>query len=268
MEKDQNPPHIPSFPFDSGPKTLFGMMGNIFNLLRCKVKMWEKGHFVMVDVPINPVEVRKLLPWGLRLHESNRASFCVADYAKTAFTEPYRECFLMLHVRSRLGGEGVHCPWMIVNDDTALIYGRELLAYPKKMGEISFAMDERVITSSVNRRGMNLASVKLTTLEEENAPQPVAGVKIFNTGGMGQFLTFNVVWFFKFVEHIHESHTAIAQLDIADSPYDPIRKLMGDFTNPLPARFATIDIFGWHYMLPVGLAGPRNFSNTFEYRFR
>jgi acetoacetate decarboxylase len=268
MENIQGYPHIPSFPFDSGPKSIFGMMASIFALLRCKVKMWENGHCVLIDVPINPREAKKLLPLGLRLQDSNRATFFIADYAKTAFTTPYRECALLLHVHSRLGGAGVHCPWMIVDDDTALIYGRELLAYPKKMGAITFSEKDGVITSGLSRRGVNLASVKAATQGLEKNPQPVAGVKIFNTGGMGQFLAFNAVWLFKFVEHIHASYTATAELSIEDSPYDPIRKLIADYTNPLPARIAKIDILGWHYMLPVSLAGPWNYANTFEYKFR
>lgn len=268
MENNAMFPHIPSFPFDSGSKSIFGMMANVFKLLRCKVKMWENGHCVLIDVPIKAQEAKKLLPMGLRLQDSNRATFFIADYAKTAFTTPYRECALLLHVRSRLGGAGIHCAWMIVNDDTALIYGRELLAYPKKMGAITFSETDRVITSETSRRGVNLSSVKAIMQEEEKYPDPVTAVKIFNTGGMGQFLAFNAVWLFKFVEHIHTSYKATAELNIADSPYDPIRKLIADYANPLPARIAKVDILGWHYMLPVSLAGPRNYANTFEYKFR
>lgn len=268
MEKDPTSPHIPSFPFNHGPKSIFGMVGNVISLLRCKTKMWENGRIVIIDVPVNSENAKKLLPLGIRLHESNRASFCIADYEKTAFTTSYRECFLLFHVRSRIGGAGVHCPWMVVNDDSALIYGRELLAYPKKMGEISFAEEGGMISSQTVRRGVKLSSVKLNLLEKETDPQPVTGVKIFNTGGMGQFLSFNLVWFFKFVEHIHEVRRATAQLEIVDSPYDPIKNLLGDIPHPLAARVARVDIFGWRYMLPVSLTGPWNFANTFEYKFR
>jgi acetoacetate decarboxylase len=268
MNKDQGLAHIPSFPFDSGSKSISGMLANVVALLRCKTKMWENGHLVLIDVPVNPREAQKLLPLGLRLQESNRATFFFADYAKTAFTTSYRECALLLHVRSRLGGPGIHCAWMIVNDDTALIYGRELLAYPKKMGEISFDEQSGVITAGTTRRGVNLALAKVTIQAEEKNPAPVTAVKIYNTGGMGQLLAFNAVWLFKFVENIHAAYTAAAELQIVDSPYDPIRKIIADYANPLPARVAKVDILGWHYMLPVGLAGPRNYANTFELKFR
>ena len=244
------------------------MVKNILSLLRCQTTMWENGRIVIIDVPIKTDQAKKMLPFGLRLHESGQAHFCIADYEKTSFTSSYRECFLLFHVRSRLCGEGVHCPWMIVNDDSALIYGRELLAYPKKMGEIVFQEENDLISTRTFRRGSDLSSATITRKERECDPAPVTAVKIFNTGGMGQFLSFNAVWLFKFVERIHEVWKAEARLTIKESPYDPIRKLIGDISGPLPARVARVDILGWRYMLPVGVAGPWNFANTFEYKFR
>lgn len=268
MKSDPIYPNIPSFPFNDGKKSVYGMVKNVISLIRGKTNMWENGRIIIIDVPLNTDEAKKLLPLGLRLHESNRAHFCIADYERTSFTVPYRECFLLFQVRSRIAGVGVHCPWMIVNDDSALIYGRELLAYPKKMGDITFSENGCEISTQTNRRGVALSSARITLGDVEKNPEPVTAVKVFNTGGMGQFLSFNPVWLFKFTEHVNEVRKAEAQLEIEDSPYDPIRKLLGDISKPLSARVAKVDISGWRYMLPVGVAGPWNFANTFEYRFR
>ncbi|MDR3415084.1 MAG: acetoacetate decarboxylase family protein [Nevskia sp.] len=261
-------PHIPSFPFDTPHRTRLGLVGSLWSLLRGRIPMWENGQVICIEIPLDPTAAARLLPHGLRLDKTCSGIFGIADYAKTAFTSPYRECFVLFRVRSLLGGAGLHCPWMIVNDDTALIYGRELLAYPKKMGDIAITGTEREISFAAQRRGVALAEGSVSLLEKEENPQPLTGVKIFNTGGPGQFMALNPVWMFRFRETIHESYRAQARLKLADSPYDPVRRLAGNLDQPLAARVGRIDIMGWRYMLPVGLAGPRNFANTFEYRFR
>lgn len=267
MEPKKQFPPIPSFPFDSGSKSIFKLLANMVALWQNKVKLWENARFVFIEVPLNPGETNKLLPAGMFLSRSHSATFFIADYTKTAFTVPYKECALLVHVRTPFGA-GVHCPWMIVDDDTALIYGRELLGYPKKMGELNFTEEGRTISAGLTRRGVKLISVKAEKKFEEIPPRPMMGLKTFNIGGMGQFTSLNPIWMFKPGETIHEAYAAEAELTIADSPYDPIKKLIADYKNPLPARIGIIDIMKLRYMIPVGLTGVRVYANTFENRFR
>jgi acetoacetate decarboxylase len=172
-----------------------------------------------------------------------------------------------MHVRTPLG-KGVYCPWMIVNDDTALIYGRELLGYPKKMAEIPFEDDGKEITASLTRRGVEVISVSAERIKKEENPAPVLQMKTFNVGGMWQSFAYNPIWLFKPREAIHESYNAKATLDIRPSDYDPIKDLIADYINPMEARIVKTDIFGTRTMWPVGFTGVRVFGNTFNLKFR
>jgi Acetoacetate decarboxylase (ADC) len=267
MKKNEAGPKIPSFPFDSGGRSRAALISRFVALLRLKVKLWEDAHFLLIDLPLNPEAVKKILPLGMALRKPYRATFFMADYTKTAFTIPYHECALLIHVRT-LFGAGVHCPWMIVDDDTALIYGRELLGYPKKMGEFQYTRKGNAISAGLIRRGVPVFSVSAKQAAAEKAPSPVLGIKTFNFGALGQFMAFNPVWMFKPGEKIHESYRAEADLIIQNSICDPIKPLIAEYRNPMPARVARVDILGSRIMLPVGMTGLRTYANTFELRFR
>jgi len=232
-----------------------------------KVKLWEDTTFVLADVPLNPEETKKILPLLMRLDKPYRATFFIVKYARTAFTGTYNEAALLVHVRTPLG-KGVYCPWMIVNDDTALIYGRELLGYPKKMAEIPFEDNGKTINASLTRRGVEVISIQAERIRKETKPEPVLQMKTFNIGGMWQSFAYNPIWLFKPREAIHESYTAKATMDIRPSDYDPIRPLIAGYKNPLNARIVKTDIFGTRMMWPVGISGVGVFSNTFNLRFR
>jgi acetoacetate decarboxylase len=267
MAKKQDLPVAGDFPFPAYRKTAGSMMKSQLDMLRLKVKLWEDARFVLVDLPLNPVAANRILPGCMWLRRPYRATLFIADYVKTAFTVPYREAALLLHVRTPFGA-GVHCPWMIVDDDTAMIYGRELLGYPKKMGDFHFSEKNNIVTAGLSRRGVEVVTVKARKKAPEPRPAPVLGMKTFNMGGMGQYMAFNPIWLFRPHELIHESYAAEAEVDIRHSDFDPVRGLVAEFRGPLPARVARIDILGSRVLLPVGLAGPGKYAASYELRYR
>src|SRR6056297_2428422 len=97
-------------------------------------KLWVNARFVLADVPVDRKTTNKILPLGMRVGPETKATLFIVDYTKTPFTVPYHEAALLIHVKTPLG-KGLHCPWMVVDDDTALIYGREILGYPKKAAQ-------------------------------------------------------------------------------------------------------------------------------------
>lgn len=255
------------FPLSEKEHSVRRQLQVLSELTRLKIKLWEDTTFILADVPLNPEETKKILPLLMCLDKPHRATFFIARYARTAFTGAYNEAALLVHVRTPLG-KGVYCPWMIVDDDTALIYGRELLGYPKKMADIPFDDDGKKITASLTRRGIEVISVSAERIKKEDNPAPVLQMKTFNIGGMWQSFTCNPIWLFKPREAIHESYSARAVLDIKPSDYDPIRSLIADFKNPMDARIVKTDIFGTRMMFPVGITGMRTFVNNFNLRFR
>jgi acetoacetate decarboxylase len=227
--------------------------------------MWEDSHFMMADVPLKVREAEKMLPLGMKLTDPPLATLFIADYHRTGFTVPYRESAALIHVKT-LFGAGLHCCWMHVNDDTALIYGRELLGYPKKMAEIEFEETPHGVKAGVTRRGVTVLSMVGSRGAREPDPGPVAGVKTFNIGGMGQTFVFNPVWLLRYEEVVHESYVADVKVELNESDHDPLTK----FLEPVvvSGRMAVIDILGARYLLPVGLAGVKWLSNTFSMRMR
>jgi acetoacetate decarboxylase len=228
-------------------------------------KLWEDSHFLLADVPLDEGEVRRVLPMGLKPSNPPMATLFICDYRNPGFTVPYKESAVLIHVRSLLG-EGYHCCWMPVDDDTALIYGRELLGYPKKMSDIVFEEDGDHISASVTRRGVKVLTMEGRRGAVQSNPPPIFDVKTFNVGGMGQFFAINLVWLFRPIEEIHESYEAEVTISIEESEYDPISRLVAG--DAVRGRMAVIDILGAPYMFPVGITGVFWSNRNFFMRYR
>jgi len=267
MNTNNIPTEVP-FPLKEKNPTFRSLFRTLlYSNLKLKMKLWENATFMMADIPLNRTETRRILPWSLWLTKPYKATFFVAQYTKTAFTGAYNESAILFHVSTPFG-KGVHCPWMLVDDDTALIYGRELLGYPKKMAVIPFEDDGKKIKASLTRRNTTVVSMEAERLSKETNPEPIAEVKNFNIGGMGQFFAYNLVWMFKYKETIHESYMAKVTLKIQDSVYDPILSLIGNYNNPIEGRIAKLDILGFKMLWFAGISGLRVFKNLFNLRFR
>ncbi len=248
-----------------GPVTPGVAVNTLRRMMTGKVKLWENCRWVLADVPLNKKETNRMLPLLMRVSDPPTATFFIVDYTKPAFTVPYREAAMLIHVKTPFG-QGLHCCWMAVDDDTALIYGRELLGYPKKGAEFEFNETDEGIKASVTRRGVKVLEIEAMRGEKEEKTAPVLGYKTFNCGGPWQAPALNPIWLFKPNEVIHEACKADSTVALDDSELDPVARMV---SGPLRrSRIAVTDILGSHYMLPVGIAGLKWFSNTFNMRFR
>jgi acetoacetate decarboxylase len=228
---------------------------------------WDNARFVLADVPLDYNELKRILPWGMKPASPPMATFFICDYPKVSFPiVPYHEAAMLIHVRTPLG-EGLHCCWMIVDDDTALILGREMLGYPKKMGVFEFDEKEGTVHASVSRRGVRVITIEAKRGLPQNTKPPVFNIKTFNVGAMGQLLVINPIWMFRPREVIHESYMADIKLSLNSSGVDPISRLIAG--EPRNGRIVVMDIPGDSpYMAPVGVTGPLWFGRTFNMRFR
>ena len=228
---------------------------------------WDNAQVVLADVPLDKQAVKKILPLGMWPSDPPMATLFLIDYPTVAYPLfPYKEAIMMVHVRTLLG-KGRHCCWIIVDDDPAMILGREMLGFPKKTGIFVFDNKKEAITASVTRRGVTVMSMTAVSGARETSPQPVFGRKTFHYGGLGQLMSFSPVWMFRPKEVIHESYKANIKLTLSDSENDPIARLVAG--EPRNGRIVVMDIPGdGAYMLPVGIAGPFVFGRTFNMRFR
>lgn len=233
--------------------------------IRERRNLWDNARFIMTDLPLHRKKAQKWLPFGMRLTETPTATLFIANYTKTSFTVPYKEAGMLIHVKT-LFGRGVHCCWMVVDDDTALIYGRELLGFPKKMADISFEESGNRIQGVVRRRGAGLISMTGERGEKQQPPPPFLGRKLFNAGGLGQFFAFNPVWMLKTIEKIHASYTSPVVAALEVSEFDPLADIIAG--DPFNGRIVVLDIFGGKYLLPVGFAGPIWLERVYNLRLR
>lgn len=246
------------------PMSFLGALGFFRDQSRGKGNLWDNARFLLAEVPMREAEARRILPFGLRPSDPPRATLFIVDYTRTSFSVPYHEAALLVHVRHPLG-VGLHCSWMIVDDDTALIYGRELLGYPKKMGTFAFREEGDTVTASVSRRGVRVLSMEGTRGEKHASPAPVFDVKTFNVGGPGGWFLFNPLWMFRAREVIRESCELDVKVSIESSEWDPISGLVSG--EVLSARFVVMDIVGSRYNVCVGLSGPQFVATNFNLRF-
>lgn len=199
--------------------------------------IWTNARMVLAEIPIDESAVQGWLPWPLRLAAPARATVFIADYPETTFGSVYREAAVLLHVRL-LGVPMVFCPWMVVDDDRALILGRELLGYPKKMAEIAFAESDGSFTGSVVRRGVELLRIEGTLSVPDPAPLPGIGRRAVNVRTLMSFLPGHLL-VFRPHETIHGCHRLDARVVMRSSPEDPIGIAAGAATA---ASIRTCDI--------------------------
>jgi acetoacetate decarboxylase len=248
-----------------GEKFLDLMRATILKNAGMEGKLWENARFILADVPLHREAAAKLLPLGMKLTNPPTGTLFIADYTKTAFTVPYHEAALLIHVKT-LFGTGLHCCWMVVDDDTALIFGRELLGYPKKLAQFTFTENGDTVSATVKRRGVQVLAFEGKVGREQKPAPPVFDVKTFNAGGLNQALAINPVWLLRPVEVMHESFEAEVTMQVGDSEWDPIAPVIAG--GPHSGRFAVSDILGTKYMYPVGIAGLRWFPRVFNMRFK
>jgi acetoacetate decarboxylase len=225
---------------------------------------WENARFVLAEVPLRR-EAARHLPMMLSLDDPPRGTLFIVYYTKTSFTVAYHEAALLINVRHPLGS-GLHCPWMIVDDDTSMIYGRELLAYPKKMGSFTFEEQGDDVRASLTRRGVTVLAMEGKKRAPQEMPAPVFTHRTFNVGGPGSFLLVNPIWTFRAHEVIHESREMELAVTVNHSEWDPISELIAG--PPTSARFVAMDILGSKDNFIAGLSGPRFIMRNFNLRFR
>ena len=103
--------------------------------------------------------VERLLPPPLKPAALPIGAAFVANYPKTNFGVIYLESALFLLAQHN-GEEGAYCLSMPVTNDIALILGREVFGYPKKMAEIGFEREGDDIRGWTERHGTRFFEVK------------------------------------------------------------------------------------------------------------
>ncbi len=183
---------------------------------------WTDSKFLVFNAEIDPETARAWLPPGLRPSNPPCALVFAVDYVKTGLGLDYREVGVLLHARFR-GKPVLHVAWMVVDDDTALILGRELLGFPKKMAEIDLEIAKDSACIRVRRRGVDLLTLRAVLGD------PISEMKVFphsivNVRGIPS-LAPNVLFRMDGGERFHAGRGACFEVEVKDSAFDPLIEL-------------------------------------------
>ena len=103
--------------------------------------------------------VERLLPSPLKPSAFPIAGVFVANYPRTSFGVTYLESALFLLAEFN-GEEGAYCLAMPVTNDMALILGREVFGYPKKIGKINLKRNGDQVEGWTERRNVRFLEIK------------------------------------------------------------------------------------------------------------
>ena len=192
--------------------------------------MWRNARVLAAEVPIAPEAAAALLPDALESVDPPTATIFIADYPETTLGLVYREAGILLHAQDAKGPAS-HCPWMVVDDDVALILGREMLGYPKKMAKITLEERARSVVGSVSRKAVEIMRIEATLGEADSDPPPFLGKRAVNAIG-------TLVTGMKLIdlpapgEAIHAARLGQGKLTLTSSEHDAL----GELRVPADAR--------------------------------
>jgi acetoacetate decarboxylase len=134
------------------------------------------AEMVVVLARTDPKVVAAVLPKPLRVPKEPVVSAFVARYPQTNFGVDYSEGARFVGAEYR-GEQGLYCLAMPVDDDTAMIGGREQFGFPKKIADhISLERDGSRVVGSVVRHGVEILHIE-GDAHQDVTPEPMWGTR-------------------------------------------------------------------------------------------
>lgn len=223
------------------------------------------ARFLALRVRVDAAAAKRMLPWGLEPAKPALATIFLARFPESrAVGQGYDEAGIFLHVTHR-GKPGLHCPWIVVSDDIALILGRDFLGYPKKIADVDFQVDDTTARGRVVRKGKTVLEISATLGAVDPSPPPMEALPTYNvTSSVGT----TPAWLVKFhpKEEILESRHARAELTVMSSDRDPIADL--GFGAVESAHYYRIKLGGSQLPRPVLPVSPGYWIHNWSLRSR
>jgi acetoacetate decarboxylase len=246
------------FWYGKGVKTrTFSSIRRLREMMAFGDYIYRDAHYLACDLELDREKAASWVPRPLRLASSPTtgratATLFTAWFPSTTFGSVYREAGVFLHVvhRSR---PAVYSPWMLVDDDVALIVGRELLGYPKKLGEIEFAVEGDRVRAVARRRGAELVRMEGSLGERVEPPPPFLGRPHRNVRTTLGLAVPTLIAFTP-KERTVEVRTATLDVKIGGSERDPLHQI--GFGRCVGARLHRVDLAASLPPIPVGIPSP------------
>lgn len=203
--------------------------------------LYRDAHYFSATVEIDPQHMKQWLPAGVQLAEPARADLFTAFFPDCNYGSVYHEAGLFVHIKT-MQGTGIHCPWMILDDDVALILGRELLGYPKKLGEIDWTLTDTEIHAEAGRRGHKLLSMGGRLGEVITDPPPILARPHRNVAGLAGIFPSWLIAFTPRESVIEVRRIDDFHLEVHGSERDPLDQM--GIGRVIEARLHRVDLYG------------------------
>ena len=115
---------------------------------------WQGVRMAAFPVTLHDHEVKRILPLGMEPAEGH-GMVTFLSYPQTEFQHPFNEAMVMVPVQVD-GTVGTYIPYIYVNTDEALIPGREIAGFPKKLADVEWSRDGDRVVGSVTRWGKKI----------------------------------------------------------------------------------------------------------------
>ena len=218
--------------------------------------IYRDAYYLVAEIELDLARAERFVPWPLKLARrpdgTGRAQVFTGYFPINTFGSVYREAGVFFEVAHRCG-TAIYSPWMLVDDDVALIVGRELLGYPKKLGEIAWDHDGDRIGGVASRRGHQLLAMHGSLCERIEHPPPILGRPHRNIRATAGLSIPKVIAFTP-KERVVEVRRAQLAVTIGGSDRDPLHEM--GFGRVLEARLHRVDLGGGMVPVPVGAVSP------------
>lgn len=231
----------------------FGPLSRLAAMISPGDWIYRDAYYLAAEVELDLAAASRFVPRPLRLARPGRAIVFTAYFPTTTFGSVYREAGVFFDVECGRRGRAIFSPWMVVDDDVALILGRELLGYPKKLAELLWQRDGDRISTVAHRRGHQLLTMTGTLGEVEREPPPILGRPHRNIRASLGVAVPKIIAFTP-RERVVEVRRAQLDVQISGSERDPLDQM--GFGRVLAARLHRVDLAGARPPLPIRIVSP------------
>lgn len=208
---------------------------------------WQGVRIAALPFAPRPGSVERILPPGMEPADGP-GLVTLINYPPSASFESYNELVVLVPVQVD-GTKGNYVPYIFVTTDEALIAGREIAGFPKKIAQITWEREGGEFRASVTRRGRKILTVEgkvqglmpsegvagrspagNPTLNYKLIPDPAGGIEIEEITKT----QLEVV--------PREQEVGQARLRSQPSEFDPVADLVPDTDGPMILMTADVTI--------------------------
>lgn len=202
---------------------------------------WPGVRLVVFPFLPRPGAVEAILPPGI-VAGDGPCLITMLTYPETPIIHPFKELVVMVPVR--VGSvEGNYVPYIYVTTDEALIPGREIAGFPKKIADVVWERDGDRFRGSATRLGKRILSLEGTitgpmppevaAMQSDAARRPSINYKLI-PGPAGEIEIEEITAVqLEVVQHKVEIGSGV--LHCEPSAWDPVADLVTDAEGPLIA---------------------------------